>query len=116
MATQMGRHFLWYDDCGFEGFGFFGSYLGIGDDYDGIADGNQAGCSAVKADALGTALSADNVSDQACAVGYINHVNLLAVNDAGCIHPVAVNSNAANVVDIGIGHLNAVKFGFEYSQ
>ena len=107
---------LWDDDGGFEGFGFFGGDLGVGDDYYGIAYGDQAGGSAVKADALGAALSTDNVGNQACAVGNINHVNLLTVNDAGCIPPVAVNSNAADIVDIGIGHLNAVKFGFEYSQ
>ena len=90
--------------------------MSVGDDDYGIADGDQASCSTVQADALGTALPADNVGDKAGAVGYIHYVDLLAVNDAGCIHPVAVNSNAANVVDIGIGHLNAVKFGFEYSQ
>ena len=90
--------------------------MGVGDDDDGIAYGNQACGSAVKADTLGATLAADNISNQACTVGYIDHVNLLAVDDAGCIHPVSVNSNAANVVDIGIGHLNTVKFGFEYSQ
>ena len=106
----MGRLFcLGYHNRRFERFGFLGSYLGVGDDYYRVADGDQAGGSAVQADTLGTALSADYVSYQTGTVGYIHNVNLLAVNDAGCIHPVAVNGYATYVVDVGIGHLDTVQ-------
>ena len=54
-----------------------------------------------------------NTEDFLAAVDFLSKQENV---DAGRIHPVAVNSNAANVVDIGIGHLNTVKFGFEYSQ
>ncbi len=68
------------------------------------------GGGAVEADNATARLGGNCVGLQPLPVSNVPNVYHLALDDAGCIHEVGIDSNAANVVDIAAGYGSSVYF------
>jgi hypothetical protein len=98
--------------CGFEGFGFFELHGGVGDNDNGIAYVDEAGSGAVHADHAGTAGALDNIGLETLAVVDIEDGDFLVLDKVGCIHQVFIYSDTAYIMQVGLGDLYPMYFGF----
>ena len=86
------------------------------DDDDNVADHCFTGGRTVQTDLSGAALALDHVRIESLAVVDVQNVNILVLDQSGGIHQVFIDGDAANIVEIGFGYLDAVYFGFQYSD
>ena len=102
------------DDGGTEGLGFFEVHVGVGHYYYGVAYLYFACCSSVEANATTPALAGYDVGAESLAVVVVDDVDSLACDEVGGIHEVLVDGDAAHVVEVGLGDLDAVELAFQY--
>ena len=100
------------DNLGLELAALFGGDDGIGHDDDDVAHLDLACRSTVQADGTAAALAGDGIGVQSLTVVNVYDLDALALDDAGGIQEVLVDGDAANVVEVSIGHRHTVNLGF----
>ena len=89
--------------------------LGVGADDQAMANAGLVRRSAVDRDDPRAVFASDGVGGEAFAVVDVVDLDLLVLANAGQIQPLAVDGAGAFIVHYGMGHLNAVQFGFEHN-
>ena len=104
------------DDGGFEGLGFFGRHEGISHDDDGIADMDEMCRCAVDTDATGVPFAGDDIGLDTGAVGIIHYLHAFSGKDICRFHKGLIDSDRADIIEIGLRDLHPVDFGFKNLQ
>lgn len=91
--------------------------MGVTENDDLVADADLVSGGAVGADGAAPARSFDDISDEPFAVGYIDHMHLLVLDQPGEVHEILVDGERAHVLDVGLGNPGGMDLGSEeYSQ
>ncbi len=85
-----------------------------GGDDDLVAGPGQVGGGAVDLHRAGAGLAVDHVGDEAGAVVDVPDVDLLVGDQVGAGHQLGVDRDAADVVDVAVGHRRPVDLGLEH--
>ncbi len=97
-------------DFGLESPSFFLLGGAVGDNDDDVAFRSQSGGGAVEEHRAGTGGGLDDVGDQPLAVVEVEDVNLLAGQEIGGSHQIAIDGDAPLVVQVGARQSGAVNF------
>ena len=108
--------FFWENDLGAEGLLLFGCHEGIGHDDDNVSHSHFACCGTIEADDARARFATYDVGLEALTVVVINHLNLLAREDASGIHEQLVDGYAAHIVKVALGNLDVVDLRFHYLE
>jgi len=104
------------DDGGLEGLGFFGRHEGIGHDDNGVTDIDEVRRRAVDTDTTGVPFAGDDIGLNAGAVGIIHYLYTFAGKDICRFHEGLIDSDRADIIEIGLRDLHPVDFGFKNLQ
>jgi hypothetical protein len=89
-------------------------HLAVGKNNNDITLADQPRGSSVQADLPAAGFALYGISRKARTVIDVQDMHLFVGQDVGYLHQVAVNSNAALIVDIEVGNTGAVDFAFHH--
>ena len=93
-------------------FGLFKVHHGIGGNNHQVPYTHFVGRGSVYANHAATSLSLDGVGADAFSIGDIVYVNFFVLNNVAGFHQSLVNSDAADIVKVGLGNCNSMYFRF----
>ncbi len=87
-----------------------GSHHGVGNNNDNIANLCPAGCCSVQAYDARTALTLNDIRNKPFAIVVVNDMNLLILEQTGCIHEILINGYTSDVIEFSLRDFDAVQF------